>query len=812
MRENFPETLEQLIEKDSDDFTIAKLFKEEKAVYFASLDRQFSPQHTRSFLIAHAREIEEFIARLYRFVLRSHFGDFTPPFSALPIAFLALGSFGREQCAPFSDIDLMIVYKEVAGYNIKPIIERILYLAWDAGLHLGHRVHTTAELEAAAKSDLTIKTAMLEGRFFYGSRILQVEIEGALNRIRHHNQREYIALKIDEYNARRAKKPITMEPDIKEATGGLRDANTLFWIAKVLYGVSSTKDLVGSAIEEEDYRTFHQALDMLFRVRVALHLLTRKKVDSLLFQYQREVAQLLGFSDTKTRKAERFLLKKLLHSLAQMNRHCAFYIAKLTEPNFAIRPSNLKLLVKEAFDAPIGTEFDISFVMALHRAKLPQRLSRESRQIIWAFFLREDTHLFIEALAHADKLELFFEPLKHILYLAQFDGYHTRPVDEHSILTLRSISAFDGSLRKLYETLSQSDRALLRLVALLHDCGKGGTQDHSEVGAKRFAAFARILGLSEEQVELGAHLIRIHTHMSSVARTEDIYSDRVILAFAARVGDKRTLLMLYLLTIADMRSVSHAIYTHFIAELLRELFQRTQGALGKKEQLSEAALRMRKERQLVAYDRFAALSPQLQKHILGIDSTFFFLKYKPREIVDYAQKASEIDRVGFIAISQPVLTLDIISKVPFNLGWLLGKLSWLDLGAMEIFKLFDGAKLFRMFFRKPLEEPIGDIATLVENGIDMSRTMKYPHPSIKKKEITIDCAHSPSYAKMSIDTQDQQGLMAFIIDVFDRRGIDIATAKISTIKRHANDLFLIEKSSGFCKASDEVLDELTRSA
>jgi [protein-PII] uridylyltransferase len=820
LQAGFAEKLENLIEQKAEDFAVSKLFKEEKTAYYETLIERFSPSHPRAFLVQHARAIEEFIAYFYRYVLRGHFGDYAPPFSAIPIAFVALGSFGREQCAPYSDIDLMIVYKHTHGYNIKPLVERILYLAWDSGFHLGHRVHEIGELEEAANGDITIKTAMLEGRFFYGSRILWVEIETKLKKIRLNDQENYISQKLEEYRARRAKNPIVMEPDIKECAGGLRDSDALFWIAKALYGVSSTKDLVGSIIGEEDYREFHQALESLFRVRIALHLFTKKRSDALILERQREVAIYLGFSDTKTRKAERFFLQKVLASLKTISRHCEYYLAKLTRrDNTAInaiaapfdeRRETLIDLTRQAIQSPIDGDYDISFVMALRRAE-NIRLGSSMRRMIRAIFDRPDCYKIVTVFDLADRLETLLPPLKGTINLAQFDGYHTRPVDEHSILTLKNMCLLEGDLRELFLTLSDEEQALLRLVALLHDCGKGGMRDHSEAGALRFRKFAKALDFRADLTERGALLIRAHTLMNAVARSRDIYSDRVVFAFASQLGAKSLVTALYLLTVCDMSAVASGVYTPFAAELLRDLYFRAIAALDKNEQIGEAATRLRKEKQLLSYEGFTSLEPRLQRRILGVDSTLFFLKYKPAEIVEFSKRAAATDRVSFSAVSSPSLTLEVISKAPFNLGWALGKLAWLDLGAMDIFKLFDGAKMFRMFFRKPLDEAIGTLAELVENALDMSRAMKYARPTIKKKEIEIDCDHSPTYARMSLDAPDQQGLMAFVIDIFDRRGIDIAAAKIATIKRRANNLFLIEKTGRFCADQKEIVEELSAS-
>ena len=186
MREEFEQELETLIADRAADFEVARHFKQEIKHYFEQLPGRFEEKNGgKAFLVYHTRSIERFIIGLYRYVIRESFGDYLPPVNAIPIALVALGSFGREQLCVYSDLDLMIVYKEIKGFSVKPIIERVLYLAWDAGLKLGHRVHEVQELEAAAATDITIKTALLESRFFYGSRFLWIEVSNQLSHIRH---------------------------------------------------------------------------------------------------------------------------------------------------------------------------------------------------------------------------------------------------------------------------------------------------------------------------------------------------------------------------------------------------------------------------------------------------------------------------------------------------------------------------------------------------------------------------------------------------------------------------------------------------
>ncbi|MDR2905196.1 MAG: HD domain-containing protein [Helicobacteraceae bacterium] len=815
MRKEFTELLEAAITERLGDLAAAKLFKAELAAYFQGLPESFTPHRAgvspaRAFLIAHARAIEDFIAAFYRYVLRDSFGDFTPPNSVIPIAFAALGSFAREQCAPRSDIDLMIVFKQVEGYNLRPIIERVLRLAWDSGFALGHRAAEISELSDMASSDITIKTALLEARFIGGSRLLWIDAEGVLERLRLANARGFAALKAAESRERKAKNPIAMEPNLKESAGGLRDANTLFWIARAIYGISHEKDLIGNVFDENSYREFHIACDLLYRARIALHLLTNKHFDKLVFDRQRDVALMLGFTDYKTKRAERFLLQKILHSLRVIDRFSDYYIAKILEKfedDFATE--NFTAIAKVLAQKPKPFLYDIKDVMRLNKSE-NQRQRSILKDIILAIFAREDSHIILECFDRAGKLDILLPPLKGIIFLAQFDGYHTRPADEHSILTLKNLNLLNGEKLELFRALSESDQRLLRLVAILHDCGKGSSRDHSEIGAKRFRKFAKFLQLKDEEIESGFTLIKYHTLISNIARKEDIHSDRVVFSFAMKLGSKRLISMLYLLTICDMSAVAPNVYTHFWEITLKDLYIRAIEALENSDLISEAASRSKKEKQLKSDQDFALLNDRLQSKIFTIDSTLFFLKYKANEIIEIAKMCEDTKIIKIKAQTEPILRVDIIAKKPFNLGWFLGKLSRFDLGSMDIFRIFDGAKLFRMFFRKPLDESIEFIEKLAIDGLDMSRTMKYNKPQIKRKEIDIDIDHSPTYARMTLNLPDQQGLMAFVIDIFDRNEIDIAAAKIATIKNKANNLLLIEKSGGFAQKTKVLIAELTQ--
>lgn len=829
--QTFNEKLEQLITAKASDFEVSKLFKEEIGAYMSSLDERYGKDHGKNFLISHTRTIENFIINIYKYVLRDSFGYYMPPTNAIPVALVALGSFGREQLCIYSDLDIMIAFKDVKGYDIKPLMERVLYLAWDAGLKLGHRVHEIHELEEAAKSDDTIKTAMLESRFFFGSKFIWMEIENKLEHIRKTDRELFWEAKLEENRQRLARYPISNEPSIKDGFGALREDNTLLWVLKTLQNIRYIKDMTPDPIDDEWYREFRIALEFLFRLRVAMHLVNRKKRDILLFEMQRDVADKLGFADTKTKTKERFLLKKTLASLVTIHAFSNYYISRFTEsPAFEKMEKRgdslfysegmlyyddgpgetLKKFLDHYLEADEPCRFHTSMYGYFKRLRVPDKIVPETKKLLARLFYRQDLYSLLLTLYEAGALERVFTPFKKVAHLAQFDRYHKSPVDRHSIETVRFLETIESEyIRALYEGLDEASKALLKLVALLHDVGKGRIRDHSEVGTVVFKGYAKQLGLEDAAIERGARLIHHHTLLSNTALREDLHSEKTILSFVSKIGDRQTLDMLYILTYADVNAVGSHIYTSFNADLMHELYKNASLMIDKKEQVGEAVKRKRREKNLMADPRFNTFTTQEQKKILKIESNLFFIKFKPDEIVDIAAMALTEESYSLRVENTRRFIVHLVTKQPFNLGWFLSQFVETDLVSMDIFRLFDRAKYFRMEFHDTLDESAESLRHLVEAAFDMSRRVQYPKPKILKKEITIDCDHSLTYARMNLKTKNQKGLMASVIEVFDEMGIDITTAKISTVKNIARDLFLIEKSAQFCDNYKKIIAMLT---
>jgi [protein-PII] uridylyltransferase len=832
--QSFNEKIENLIGEGASDFEISKLFKGEIRTYLEDIDTYYDKESGKKFMVANTKRIETFIKDIYKYVLRDSFGNYQPSINNLPIAIVALGSFGREQLCIYSDLDIMLVYKEQKGYNLKPMLERILYLAWDAGLKLGHRVHEVDEIFDNANEDITIKTAILESRLIYGSSFLWTEVQNVLTRMRHDAQASFIDEKIEEHQQRLRKYPLSNEPNIKEGFGALRESNTVYWIAKVLYGITYLKDLSGGVIDAEHYREYARAEEFLFQLRIAMHLVSKKKQDTLRFQIQREVALKLGFEDSKTQVAERKLLTKTFASLVSVHTFTKIYIAKFLNKlssvdrgkkiaehiylkesclyaDFEVSKYKFETLLKVLISSK-HSSYDGSFIALLKDSDIPQKATLRFRKQIYALFALEKTAPLLHAFYEANILQKLIPMMGRIMNLAQFDGYHQLPVDLHSIEVVDQYENIkDEHVKNIYDTFTLKQQQFLKMIAFVHDVGKGRQRDHHDIGANQFKLLGKSLEMSDAQISLGSRLIQYHTHLSLTAMREDIYSQKVAHNFMNKMQTKDALDMLFVLTYADINGVGNGKYSSFNADLIREFYHRCGYIVGQTEQLSEAKTRARREKLLVQNSDFLALPRLLQKKVLRIESNLFFLKFKSSQIVTIASLAKQAKTYEYRIDNDKRFIISILSKKPFHLGWFLSQFTHLDLVSMDIFKLFDDAKLFRMQFDGTLEkEMLEHLSAMIEAAFDMDRKVSFKKPILHKKEISFDCDHSLTYALMQIKTKNQKGLMAMVIEIFDQFKIDIATAKINTVKNTARDTFLIEKSEPFCDNREKIVDLLVK--
>jgi len=828
--------VEELITNKAEDFEISKVFRNHFKNYVKSIDETLDTTIGKDFFVKHTKHTDKFLISLYKYILRKHFGDYQPMSTSIPITLVSLGSYGREQLCIYSDVDLMILYENIKGYNLKEIMEEFITLAWDCGLKLGSRVHELKTIEEEVKGDITIKSSILESRMIYGSKHLWFGYQNVLHKIRKTNQKEFIFDKLEEHKQRLLKNPLKMEPNIKDGYGGMRESNLIFWMATVIYGVSDIKQLMGKEFTEEEYKKYRGSLEYIFQVRNALHNTAKKKLDVLNFDILPEVSSKLGFKHKPRHTKERQCMAKLLESLHNVHYFSTVMVKKFTRPvvfvknnikllrqsrykknlyicenklftSFHRKPVNLTILLKELIELPKEIEsFDRSYVYFANRTRLPKQQTKEIKKLIKSLLYKKTLHPVIKLLYNAGLFQTILPITKKMIHQPQFDGYHQHPVDVHSIKTLKKVEEIlDENVKVVYESLEEKDKALVRLVALFHDVGKGRTIDHHISGEKLFKNMATSFGFDENHIQRGSLLVRNHNKMSSVANNEDIYSEKVILKFTALIKNELNLKMLYVVTYADISAVGESIYKSSTAQLLKTLYSQSIPAFGNEHLLNENARRLAKQETIKKLKRYKELPNILKKKIMYISSNQMFLQLKAEDILDIAIHAKNVTKYICKIVNETHLTIRIVRKAPLNLGFLLGKLEFLNIASMHIFKLYDDKKAFYISFSEKVDdEDIPYVEEVIENSFDMTRKVKAVIPKIEKKNITIDCNHTTYLASMQVVTPDQKGLLAHIAKVFDDFEIEIESAKLTARRGIAKNLILIEKNGNFCVNQDEI--------
>ena len=579
------------------------------------------------------------------------------PTSSERICALAVGGYGRAEMAPFSDVDLLFLtpYKQTPWGE--SLIESALYCLWDLRLKVGHSVRTIEDCLRYARSDITVRTSLLEHRYLWGDDALALRLRDRLWEYFGTTGPEFIELKLAERAERHARQGSTrylLEPNVKEGKGGLRDLQTLFWIAKYLNRTQSADDLVEVGVfTPDEYYIFTEAEAFLWTTRVHLHLLNGRASEQLTFDTQVEIAATLGYASTEgQRSVERFMQDYFRHAkhvgdltrifLSGLEaRHAksrpnlgrrlksAFAFGKgatggpyrikngrldfADEAAFEKDPVNILRLFDEGLTTGIPIHPDALRRVAASLSLIDGafRESREANRIFLNLLLgHNNPERALRLMNEVGVLGAFIPEFGRIVAMMQFNMYHHYTVDEHIIRTISTLSQIER--RELVDDLPISsdilekgvNRRVLYVALLLHDIGKGSGRDHSSVGAEVAETLAPRFGLDEEESELVVWLVQHHLLMSDVAQKRDLTDPRTARDFARTVKSPTRLKLLTVLTVCDIRGVGPGVWNNWKAMLIRGLYAETLEVLtGGSQALS------RPERAAAAREALAAALP-----------------------------------------------------------------------------------------------------------------------------------------------------------------------------------------------------------
>jgi [protein-PII] uridylyltransferase len=582
------------------------------------LRQKFNPHKSVSKLL---KERSNFIDDILNCCWDQFLGDY-----ASQLSLCAVGGYGRKELFPYSDIDFIILLNSDDTTPYQDRLSSFLTFLWDIGLKLGQSVRTIEQCVQAAINDQTIMTSLMEIRLITGNISLCKALKQQITPDKIWPSDRFFAAKMEEQRQRYAKFHDTaynLEPNIKEGPGGLRDRQVIAWVFKRHYNSSTLRELIKyDFLPESEYQELVAALEVLWRIRYALHLLTNRCEDRLIFDYQRDLAQQFGFStehqeyNQDVEQFMQFYFKTVL-GLERLNEMLLQLFNERFVPGEVIYktiPLNNKFVAINGYLEAIDNDLFERHPLALLELFLVLeqnssikgvrattiRLIRKNLHLIDDEFRRNKAanRLFIEAFRQprgiTDQLRrmnrygilaAYIPCFANIVARMQYDLFHIYTVDEHTLFVIRNLRRF--ALEKHFDELPFcndifqliSKPEVLYLAALFHDIAKGMNGDHSAIGEQIAREFCVQHELSSHDTNLICWLVRKHLIMSMTAQRKDISDPDVIHQFALIVGSTEYLNYLYLLTVADIRATNPELWNAWKDALLKELYSATYSTL-----------------------------------------------------------------------------------------------------------------------------------------------------------------------------------------------------------------------------------------
>lgn len=576
----------------------------------------------RQMVLTRSRAIDELLSTLFRL-----YG-----LDSTEFALFATGGYGRDELHLHSDVDMLLLHPTAIDEALQQKIAPFIAVLWDIGIEPAIAVRSVTECHQACHDDITVATSLLEARLLIGNTTLAnipYQILAA-----QWSPQDFYQAKMDETKVRYLKHNATeynLEPDIKNAPGGLRDIHMVGWISKRYFRVTSLFDLVQQDfITEREFDELQAAEDFLWLIRHHLHALTKRNENRLLFDYQRTIAELLGYTtlpnDHPNAGVERFM--RDYYRFAMSNSTLAemltqHYYEALIEPILPESQKPVKKPINQHFKQ-VGDRIAMSHnkVFAQHpeailelfllmgqldikgvRTRTLRLLKIASRSIdqsyrdnvlhqqLFLANLKEQNYLYhrLRMMKRYGVLGQYLPAFGQVTGLMQYDLFHRYTVDAHTLLLVRMLHRFtDDDLVKGYqqqfplvsEIYRRIDRKeILVLAAIFHDIAKGRGGDHSELGEIEAVAFCLQHGLTQADAHLVGWLTRQHLLMSLTAQKKDISDPEVIADFAEKVGNVTYLNHLYVLTVADMNATNPQLWNSWKGTLMRQLYTQTRRIL-----------------------------------------------------------------------------------------------------------------------------------------------------------------------------------------------------------------------------------------
>ena len=762
------------------------------------------------------------------------------------LCLVAVGGFGRGELHLYSDIDLLILIPNGTHDQHQKSVSSFLTFLWDVGLEVGHATRDINDCEIEI-DDLSVVTNLLESRLLVGNNTLFLKMKSMIKSSNWSSQSFLVEKQKEQHNRHLnySNTAYNLEPNLKESPGGLRDIQTVAWVAKWYFDVNLLSDLVDkSYLSECEYDLLKQGQLFLWKVRFALHVIAKRREDRIAFQYQKELASMLGYIDTDFMAVEQFMkdyyrtvtkVSRLNDILLQLLEDRILHTQNLNE-NFVISYGYIQATSDEVFKKHPTAFIEIFLLIAKHNyvrginAGTLRQMQLDLDLIDENYYKkRQNNRLFIELLQQkrgvnkALKLMNRYGILEHyipafgqITGLMQYDLFHTYTVDQHTLFVIRNLRRFFVSeFAKEFDLCSEiaktiSKPELLLLAGLFHDIAKGRGGDHASLGAQDAKVFCKHHQLRADDIELVSGLVEQHLLMSQTAQKQDLEDFEVIDRFAKAVGSVQFLELLYLLTVADIRATKVDLWNNWKDSLLRKLFYKTKehllSGVTKPPNMAKQIEKI-KQSVLSGVNQQGYDTQQIEQIFLTLPKDYF-LRYEVEDILWHLwlvmkptdKKIRVVSRLSEHNVVDIFVYGDDSKGLFFKLVSIIEKLG-LDIVDAKILTTKDHKAyntisvlqdniLEQINLNQEIEAELDQMTLSVKEAGDKSIHRHFDH----KMNIAFSHNEKWNLTKVEINVIDKQGLLSNIAYIFHQLGIHLVNARITTMGERVEDIFFISNA------------------
>ena len=777
-----------------------------------------------------------------------------------PIALIAVGGYGRGELHPQSDVDLLFLIQGALAQSDEAKLSQFIAFLWDSGLEVGHSVRTLDETIAQGKTDITIATNLLEARLLCGPQAMFNTLYDKVREGDFWPASDFFVAKRDEQVMRHAKaSAFDLEPNLKSCPGGLRDIQTITWVAMRYFDASCAEELVAHGfLEQDELEELLECQGYLWQLRFALHLISGRDENRLLFDLQRQVAELLGYKDETQLAVEQMMKRyyRTVRRVMELNQMLLQLFKRATlghtkeleiqpiDEHYQRRGSFIESLQTDLFKDPVeimrvflhaARNSNIKGIYAptlrsLRRARRAQQaplMDNEDCRKVFLEILRHPRGIASLSLMHRHGiLSAYLPAWRNIEGQMQFDLFHAYTVDEHTHRLLLNIDRFSQTEQKDEFPLGSilinqlPKKGLLVLAAIFHDIGKGRGGDHSKLGAVDAQDFCDLHGLNKHDGRLVSWLVENHLVMSVTAQRRDISDPDVVAEFADRVRDAVHLSYLYCLTVADICATNEKTWNNWKGSLLRDLYFSTQRVLARgKEKPVDIRARVR-EHQAKAKKELLRRGIK-EKSLDTLWQRFkadYFLRHQPNQVAWHAEAILKHKHDEALVLISKHTTrggteLFVYSQdKPKLFATVMAVLDNKNINVHDanIMTSKDGYALDSFVILEQDGSPVSQISRIqgIKKALvkalsnDTAKLPKFKKLPRKMKPFRVPTqvsflpARKPGTSMMELIALDSPGLLAKVGDIFYRCEITLLAAKITTIGERAEDFFMLQTRDG----------------